>query len=340
VNYRRFGRTGLSLSEIGIGTWGMGGNLWLDADDNESVRAIHHAIDLGVNFIDTALVYGNGHSEELVGRVLAERGYKQNSAHAYVGPSTGGGKTREAGEIYVATKIPPLNRRWPAKKGTPFHDAFTYDHIIASTEASLRNLKLDFVDLQQFHVWDDEWAREPEWQDAIGKLKEDRKIRFVGISMNSHESENGIEAAKSGLVDAFQVFYNIFDQSPERNLFAFCKENDIGLIARVPFDEGSLTGNLTMETVFADGDFRKSYFVPDIRRKLIDRAEELKHHLGTEASTLPELALRFVLHDAAVATVIPGMRTEGHVEANCAVSDGRRLSNRLLGELKKFHFYD
>ncbi|MCL5020139.1 MAG: aldo/keto reductase, partial [Bacteroidetes bacterium] len=269
------------------------------------------------SLVDTALAYGDGHSEELIRSVVKNSGKR----------------------IYVATKIPPINRKWPANKGMRFHEAFTYDYIIDCTETSLKNLDVECIDIQQFHVWNDEWAGEMEWQDAVSKLKSDGKIRFVGISMNSHESENGIEAAGNGLIDVFQVFYNIFDQSAEGRLFEFCRAKNVGVIARVPFDEGALTGQLKMDTTFADGDFRNYYFTPARRREIIARVEELKKHLGDEARSLTELALRFVLQDDAVSTVIPGMRRVNHVEANCAVSDGRKLSEDLIAKLKEYHFY-
>jgi aryl-alcohol dehydrogenase-like predicted oxidoreductase len=317
VKYRTLGRTELSVSEIGYGTWGMGGNMWLDGNDWENVDSLNKAFDCGVNFVDTALAYGNGHSEELIGKVLRGR----------------------LEPIIVASKIPPINRKWPARKGTPFHEAFTYDYIIECTHTSLRNLGLERIDIQQFHVWNDEWAGETEWQDAVSELKSKGKIRFAGISMNSHEPENGIEAAGTGMIDVFQVFYNIFDQSPEEKLFRFCRENNLGVIARVPFDEGSLTGELTMDRTFPAGDFRNSYFTPERRREVLRRVAELSRLLGKEAATLPELALRFVIHDTVVSTVIPGMRRIKHVESNCAVSDGRELSEDLIEKLRKFHFY-
>lgn len=317
MKYRSLGRTKLVVSEIGHGTWGIGGNMWLDGNDKQNLESLQKAFDLGVNFVDTALVYGDGHSEKLIGKVIKNR--------------------KEV--IHTATKIPPINRKWPAKKGTKFHDAFTYNHIISCTEASLRNLDADYIDIQQFHVWNDEWANVTEWQDAVSELKADGKIRHVGISMNSHESENGMEAAGTGLIDTFQVFYNIFDQSAEDKLFGFCRDKNIGVIARVPFDEGSLTGNLTMDTTFPEGDFRNYYFTQDRRSEVLKRVDEISGLLGDEARSLPELALRYDLHDDVVSTVIPGMRTVKHVEANCGVSDGRRLSAELVAKLKRYHFY-
>lgn len=313
MQYRVLGRTGLLVSEIGFGAWGIGGKMWADSNDNESIRALHRAIELGVNFIDTALVYGDGHSERLVGKVLKE--------------------TKET--VYIATKIPPKNMIWPALKGTPLRNVFPYEHIIKSTEQSLKNLKVDTIDLQQFHVWNDEWARMNEWWEAIQKLKEEGKIKFFGVSINDHEPWNAIELIKTGRVDTVQVIYNIFDQSPEDELFPICIQHNIGVIVRVPFDEGSLTGKITPDTKFPEGDWRNKYFKDDRKKQVWERVQKLEKLLGGEAKTLSELALRFCLNHDAVSTVIPGMRKIQHVEENCSVSDGRKLSIETLLELKK-----
>ncbi len=313
MHERILGRTGIRVSEIGFGAWGIGGELWRGNNDSESLHALHRAADLGVTFFDTALAYGDGHSERLVGKFLKER--------------------RE--QITVATKIPPKNARWPARPGTKLSDVFPPDHIIQCTERSLKHLGVETIDLQQLHVWLDDWADDPSWQEALRKLKEEGKIRFVGISINDHQPENAIRAGDSGLVDAFQVIYNIFDQSPERGLFPYCLQHNIGVIARVPFDEGALTGTITGASTFPPGDFRNRYFRGERRKEVEEHVSRLRRHLGPEASSLPELALRFCLHHSAVSTVIAGMRTAGHAEANCSVSDGRRLSGQLLGQLRE-----
>jgi aryl-alcohol dehydrogenase-like predicted oxidoreductase len=317
MNYRKLGRTQIVVSEIGFGAWGIGGALWKGSQDDESVRALHKAIDLGVNFFDSALAYGQGHSERLIASVLRER------------------KER----IYVATKIPPKNGEWPARKGSKLRDVFPYDYIIQSVERSLRNLRAETIDLEQFHVWNDDWADDAEWSDAIAKLKEQGKIRFFGVSINDHQPENALRLGETGKVDAFQVIYNIFDQSPEEKLFPFCRKNDIGIIVRVPFDEGSLTGSVNPETTFPPGDFRERYFQGDRKREVYERVKKLRELLGGEAATLPELALRFVLNHPAVSAVIPGMRRVSNVEANCKVSDGQHLSEKLVAELRK-HRWD
>ena len=313
MEYRILGKTGIKVSEIGFGAWGIGGAMWQGAADDESLRALHRAVDLGINFIDTALVYGDGHSENLVGKVVKER--------------------KE--QLYVASKIPPKNGKWPARKGTALRDAFPYDHIITSTEASLKNLRLECLDVQQFHVWDDTWTTDDEWQGAIDKLKEQGKIRFFGISINDHQPENALKIGATGLVDTFQVIYNIFDQAPEKELFPLSKNENIGIIVRVPLDEGGLTGKISSSTTFPTGDFRNRYFRENRKQQVVERTDALKKLLGSEVGTLPELALRYCLHHPTVSTVIPGMRTVSHVETNCGYSNGKSISNTLVAELHK-----
>ncbi len=312
MQYRTLGRTDLSVSEIGYGAWGIGQSMWIGADDKESLRALHTAIDKGLNFIDTALAYGNGHSEQLIGQVVKERNE----------------------QIFVATKIPPKNNLWPAQEGTLLRDAFPKEHIIDCTERSLRNSKLDCIDLQQFHVWTDEWSLQDEWWEAILKLREQGKIRFVGISVNDHQPNSVIKAAKSGRIDTFQVIYNIFDQSPEDELLPLCQKENIGILARVPFDEGSLAGQIKPDTVFPERDWRNRYFRDDRKQQVWERVRKIEKEINDEAADIAEFALRYILSHPAVSTVIPGMRTVRNVERNCAVSDGRLLSAQTLNRLK------
>jgi aryl-alcohol dehydrogenase-like predicted oxidoreductase len=322
MQYRRLGKGGIKVSEIGFGAWGIGGTWWIGAQDAESLAALHAAIDAGVNFIDTALVYGDGHSEALVGQVIRARSER----------------------IYVATKVPPLNQHWPALPGDRVPDTFPPSHIIECTEQSLRNLKLDCLDLQQLHVWRDEWTEDQGWLEALLKLKADGKVRAIGVSINDHEPESALRLVESGLIDAVQVIYNIFDQSPARALFPACLAHDVGVLARCPFDEGSLTGTITPETTFPEGDWRNEYFKGDHKAQVATHVAPLRQLLGAEARTLPELALRYCLAHPAVSTIIPGMRTQKHVQANCAWSDGRRLSEGLQKELARHawqrNFYD
>ena len=319
---RPLGRTGLQVSEIGYGAWGIGASQWIGARDDESLRALHRAVDLGVNFIDTALAYGDGHSERLVGRLLRER--------------------RET--VYVATKVPPKNAVWPAPRGVPVSENYPAAHITASAERSLRHLGVERIDLLQLHTWLDDYLDQDGWRDAFLRLKQQGKVRALGISVNDHDPTTALRAAASGLFDTVQVIYNIFDQSAEDGLFPLCQQHGLGVLARVPFDEGGLTGTITPETTFPRGDWRHHYFKGDRKRQVFERNEALKALLGEESRTLPELALRFCLAHEAVSTVIPGMRRLASVEANVAVSDGRRLSPELKAELRRHawrrNFYD
>jgi aryl-alcohol dehydrogenase-like predicted oxidoreductase len=317
MKYRPLGSTGINVSEIGYGAWGIGGAMWQGATDDESLKALHTSIDRGLNFIDTALVYGDGHSEKLVGKVVKER------------------KER----IYVATKVPPKNGKWPARVGTKLSEAFPYDYILRNTETSLRNLGLDTIDVLQLHVWNDDWTDDSAWSDAIAKLKEQGKIRHFGVSINDHQPENALRLAATGKVDTFQVIHNIFDQTPEDKLYPYCREKNIGIIVRVPLDEGGLGGKITTQTKFPEGDFRERYFRDARKQQIVERVSKLEKLMGKEAETVAELALRYVLSHAAVSTVIPGMRTVKNVQANCKLSDGRLLSPPLMNELKN-HRWD
>jgi aryl-alcohol dehydrogenase-like predicted oxidoreductase len=310
MKYRKLGRTGLEVSDIAHGLWGMSG--WSGSEDEQSRRAIQMAIDLGCNFFDTAWAYGNGHSERLLGALVRNHPGK---------------------ELYVATKVPPKNFKWPSRRGYTLADCFPADHIREYAEKSLANLDLPRIDLLQFHVWEDSWARDEEWLRAIEDLKRQGKIRAAGVSVNRWEPDNVVETLRTGLVDAVQVIFNIFDQSPQDELFPVCRELNVAVIARVPFDEGTLTGNLTKTSRWPQGDWRNSYFVPENLAQSVDRAEALRP-LVPAGMTMPELALRWILADEAVSTIIPGMRKVKHVDANLAASDGRPLGPDLLDRLK------
>jgi aryl-alcohol dehydrogenase-like predicted oxidoreductase len=311
MELRPLGRTGRRVSALGFGAWGIGGQMWIGARDAESLRALHRAADLGVNLFDTALVYGSGHSEQLVGRFVRER--------------------RE--EVLVATKVPPLDRVWPARAATPVTQVFPAAHVRASVEASLRHLGLERIDLLQLHVWRDEWLDQGDWREAIEELKRAGQVRSFGVSINDHQPESALRLVASGLADAVQVIYNIYDPTPAAQLFPACLAHGVGVLARVPLDEGALTGAITPDTVFPEGDFRNRYFRGERRREVQARAEALRALLGPEAATLPELALRFCLSQDAVSTVIPGMRSVARVEDNARCGDGRRLSPELLRAL-------
>ena len=317
MRYRKLGRTGFEISELGYGAWGIGGKQWQGGTDDESLRALNRAIELGVNFIDTALAYGDGHSERLVGGVVRQK--KQR--------------------IYVATKVPPKNQLWPARPGIGIDKVFPYDYIMSSTEKSLSNLGLDAIDVQQLHVWNPEWIARDEWRRAFEDLKKSGKVRAVGVSINDHQPDSAIELIKTGLIDTVQVIYNIFDQSAEDNLFPLAHQLDVGVIARVPFDEGSLTGAIQEDTRFQPDEFRAFYFRGDRKKEVVEHVRALEGALKGVEGTLSEVALRFCLSDPAVSTVIPGMRRVHNAEANAAAVDKGPLDGPLKKSLKH-HAWD
>jgi aryl-alcohol dehydrogenase-like predicted oxidoreductase len=302
---------GWSISEIGYGMWGMGS--WSGSDDAESLQSLQLAADLGCNFYDTAWGYGEGRSEALLGELI-----RRNTDR----------------RLYTATKIPPKNRQWPSRRETTLDEAFPPDHIEEYVHRSLENAGLESFDLIQFHVWEDSWVEDDRWAKKIDELRRQGLLRAVGISINRWEPWNGVRAVRAGLVDAVQVIYNIFDQNPEDELFLACVEMDVAVIARVPFDEGTLTGTLTRESRWPEGDWRNTYFVPDNLIASVERADRLKP-LVPAGMSMPEMALRFILSNPAVSTIIPGMRRATHVRSNIAASDAGPLPKDLLAELRK-----
>lgn len=315
MKYRTFGRTGFQVSDMAHGLWGMSG--WSGSQDEESLQSLQMAVDLGCNFFDTAWAYGEGHSDELLGKVIARNSGKR---------------------LYAASKIPPKNDKWPARSQYKYHDVFPPDHVFHYADAIRKNLGTDSIDVLQFHVWDDSWTDEPDFRNTVEKLKRDGIIRSFGLSLNRWEPENGIKAIRTGLVDAVQVIYNIFDQSPEDELFPACDEYKVGVIARVPLDEGSLGGKLTLDTKFPKDDWRAGYFGPENLKPTVERVEKLKK-VVPPGMTLPEMALRFILSNPTVSTTIVGMRKPEHVKSNIATSDAGPLDPALLAELKK-HRWD
>ena len=311
MNYRKLGRTGLEVSEVGYGAWGIAGDAWLGAEDERSLKAMNRAVDLGLTFIDTALAYGGGHSERLVGKILAERDET----------------------IHVATKVPPKNQVWPAPDGITPEEAFPGDYVRECTEQSLQNLGLDAIDVQQLHVWQDDWVGKGDWLEAVDDLKREGKIRAFGVSINDHQPANALRLIETGVVDTVQVIYNVFDQSPEDELFPACQEYGIGVIVRVPFDEGALTGRITPDTTFEEGDFRNDYFKGDRKREVHERVQAVVSELGASEDEIAEIALRYILSHPAVSTVIPGMRSVRNVERNMAVGDGQGLPEDQIRKL-------
>jgi len=310
MQLRTFGRTGWPVSEIGYGMWGLAE--WAGSNDDESLKSLQLAVDAGVNFYDTAAAYGNGRSERILGRLLRANPGKR---------------------LYVASKVAPKNRKWPSRRGYRIDDVFPADYIRESAEASLKNLGTDAIDLLQFHVWEDDWAGDDRWQRVMDDLQREGIVRAVGISINRWEPSNAIRTLRTGLIDAVQVIYNIFDQAPEDELFPVCRELDIGVIARVPFDEGSLTGTLSKQSTWPEGDWRNGYFNPENLAATVDRVEALRP-LIPPSTTMPEIAMRFILSNPDVSVVIPGMRKAANVRANIAASDKGPLPPDFLERLR------
>jgi aryl-alcohol dehydrogenase-like predicted oxidoreductase len=317
MRYRQFGRTGWQVSEIGYGMWGMAG--WSNSDDQESLQSLQSAVDLGCNFFDTAHAYGDGHSEKLLGQTVRAHPDKR---------------------LYSATKIPPKNKQWPARREFTLQDTYPLDHIEEYVHRSLESAGLQSFDLIQFHTWEDDWLRDDRWLYKLDDLRSQGLLKAIGISLNRWEPWNGVRAVRTGQIDSVQVIYNIFDQNPEDELFPACDEMKVAVIARVPFDEGTLTGTLTKESKWPEGDWRNTYFVPENLIPSVERAEALKKLLGdwnrehSAKLTMPELALRFILTNPTVSTIIPGMRKLSHVETNIAASDAGPLPDELYQQLK------
>ena len=319
IHKRTLGRTGWDVSEVGYGAWGLGGNQWRGHKEDDAVAALRRALELGLNFIDTALAYNDGHSEKLIAQTLKETGATAR----------------------VSTKVPPMNKQWPARAGIGLEDVFPYDYVVKSTETSLKNLGVETIDLQQFHVWNPEWLEAEGWRRAIEDLKKSGKVRYWGISINDHQPESGMSACRTGLIDTVQVIFNIFDQSPQRELFPLCRERNIGVLARVPLDEGALTGAITPDVVFDPAEFRAFYFRGDRKQLVFDKVISLRADLRAAGHDEPlaDTALRFCLSDAAVSTVIPGMRKIRNVEQNMAVSNKEPLPAHIL-EILRNHAWD
>jgi aryl-alcohol dehydrogenase-like predicted oxidoreductase len=313
MQYRQLGRTGLQVSDIGYGAWGIGGagGGWVGAQDDESLRALERFIELGGTFIDTARGYGR--SEELVGRVL---------------------RRHEGEGLVVATKVPPKNGEWPARRGVDVHETFPGEHIRASVETSLRASGLDAFDVLQFHVWSDDWVGHGDWLETIQALKDEGKVRHFGVSINDYEPENALQLIRSGAVETVQVIFNVFHQQPEEQLLPACQEHGVGVIVRVALDEGGLTGRVTADSTFEEGDFRARFFGGDRPAQVEQHVRALTEDLGIGVDALPDLALRYVLAHPAVSTVIAGMRTVRNVERNAATSDRGPVPEEQLAALR------
>ena len=316
MRYRTFGRTGWKISEIGFGAWAIGGS-WGPQDDNDSIAALNRALDLGVNFIDTAQGYGDGKSERVIAQVLKSR------------------KAGAAEKVYVATKIPPTpDGAWPPSPYDRAEDRYPEIYLRERLERSLRDLQTDAIDVVQLHTWTRAWNRDPRPLETLRKFQKEGKLRAIGISTPEHDQNSLIDLMRGGWLDSVQVIYNIFEQEPQAEFFPAAKENNVGVIVRVAFDESALTGKLTPQTTWTQGDFRNNYFAGDRLTRTIARVEKVKQAVGDAEPSLATAALKFALKPEAVSTVIPGIRNVQQAEANVAVSDQPPMTDELERKLR------
>ena len=311
MKYRKFGKTGWDVSEIGFGAWAIGGS-WGSQDDGESIKAMHKALDLGVNFIDTAAGYGNGRSERLIGQILKER---------------------KGEKIYVATKTPPSDGHWPPLPQERWEDRYSEKYLRENIETRLKNLGVEALDCLQLHTWTRAWNDDPQPLMLLRKFQKEGKIRAVGISTPEHDQNSVIDLMRGGWVDVVQVIYNIFEQEPAAQLLPVAKKQNVGIIVRVVFDEGSLTGRFTNETTFEEGDFRRNYFAGDRLSRSVARAQKVKETIAGSGYTMPQAALKFALANDAVGTIIAGIRNESQAQMNCSVSELPDMTPELQKKL-------
>ncbi|MEI7809828.1 MAG: aldo/keto reductase [Verrucomicrobiota bacterium] len=314
MKHRTFGRLGWQVSEIGFGAWAIGGAGWGKQGDDESIRALHRALDLGCNFIDTAQGYGDGHSEQIIGRVLKER---------------------RGERIYVATKIPPQSGAWPPTPYDQIEVRYPEAYIRERVEASLRSLQTDCLDLLQLHTWTRAWNRNPTALEVLRQLQKEGKLRGIGISTPEQDQNSLVDVMRRGWLDAAQVIYNIFEQEPAAEFLPVAREHNVGVIVRVAFDEGALTGKFTEQTKFAEGEFRQNYFAGDRLPRTVKRVEKIRSAIGSAESDLATAALKFALKPKAVSTVIPGIRNVRQAELNCGISDLPPLTDALELKLRE-----
>lgn len=317
MQYRKFGKLGWMVSQIGMGTWALGSN-WGPQDDDLSIAALHKALDLGCNFLDTARAYGNGRSERLIGQVLRER----------------------AGErTYVASKIPPkLPGDWPPGPYDLIGDRYPPDHVEAELCASLRDLRTDCIDLMLIHTWSRSWNDSIGVFEQMARFKTQGKIRAVGVSTPEHDQNAVVDLMRAGLVDCVQVIYNIFEQDAAMQIFPLAQKLGIAIIVRVPFDESSLTGKLTATTSFAESDIRSSFFSGDRLPRTVARVERIRQAIGDQEPDLATAALKFALKPSVVSTVIPGIRNPQQAAVNCAIGDLPQQSDAVECELRRHYW--
>ncbi len=317
---RTLGKSGINVSEVGFGAWAIGGS-WGPQSESDSLAALNRALDLGVTIIDTAAGYGNGKSERTIARVLRDRG-----------------KGGSASQALVATKTPPLPGAWPPSPYCKSDERYPETYLRTNVEERLEYLDTDRLDLLQLHTWTRAWNRDPRPFAVLRKLQAEGKVGLVGVSTPEHDQNCVIDLMRGGWVDVVQVIYNIFEQEPAAELLPVARECGVGIIVRVPFDEGALTGKFTDATTFADDDFRRHYFAGDRLARAARRAELVRDDLRGTDYTLAQAALKFTLAHPAVSTVIPGMRNATQAALNCSVSNLPDLAPDLIARLHRHNW--
>jgi aryl-alcohol dehydrogenase-like predicted oxidoreductase len=318
VRYRRFGRSDWEVSEISFGAWQLGGQ-WGPVDDDESVATLLAAYDAGVNFVDTAQMYGSGRSERVVGRSLREWGQ---------------------GRVYVATKAQPV--RWPdvSDDDPKFAVLYPTAYLIDQVEQSLRRLGVERIDLFQLHCWAPDGLRNLDWLEALSRLRDAGKIDRIGVSIRDYRPADGVELARSGLIDSIQVIYNIFEQLPARDLFPAAAEGDTAIIARVALDSGSLSGAWDAGTyaTWTPGSVLHTMFRDDRFAETLRRVQEVEKITAPSYDHLAEAAVRFVLDSPEVSTAILGMSTKRRIAENLSYADGAGLAAGLREQLTAYEW--
>ncbi len=315
MRYRWLGNTGLRVSEIGFGAWAIGGKWWGPQDDTDSRLALHKALDMGCTFIDTAWVYGDGHSEKLIGSVLQERHERP----------------------VIATKVPPKNWNWDNKSGTPLSETFPSEWVVSKAEESLGNLGVDCLDVLQMHTWHQEWNHQAEpLLQTVARLKRDGKIRAFGISLRDKGPEEANDLIRWRQVDSLQIFFNLFYQDPIWKVFPLAQQYGVGVIARVPIAFGALSGRFTPQTRFYGDDHRRNLYAGEGLKTALRKVEKLKF-LASKSMSLSEAAIKWTLNYPAVSTSIPGIRNLNQATINCAAGDGERISTPTVRKSEKLY---
>jgi aryl-alcohol dehydrogenase-like predicted oxidoreductase len=312
MKHRPFGNKGIDVSEIGFGAWAIGGS-WGHQKESDSMEALEVAVDQGINFIDTAAGYGDGRSERIIGEFLKGRNER----------------------VTISTKTPPVPGKWPPSPYCRIGERYPEKYLRENLEERMRNLQTEQIDILLLHTWTRAWNDSPEALYVLQKMKSEGLVKLVGISTPEHDQNCVIQLMREGLVDAVQVIYNIFEQEPAAQLLPVALETGTGIIVRVAFDEGVLTGKYKATDTFEKDDFRRHYFAGDRLDRSVKRVERIRKAFGDSGYSLPQLALKFALSHPAVSTVIPGIRNREQALQNSEISSLPDPDEEVLMQLRE-----